>query len=55
MKYDITKFPKISVITVCYNSQNTILDTLNSFYNQDYPINLKSVDTGIKHFCVFSS
>jgi glycosyltransferase len=37
MKYDITKFPKISVITVCYNSQNTILDTLNSFYNQDYP------------------
>ena len=28
--------PKISVITVCYNSEKTILESLNSFNNQDY-------------------
>ena len=28
---------KISLITVCYNSQATILDTLNSVMEQDYP------------------
>jgi glycosyltransferase involved in cell wall biosynthesis len=27
---------KLSLITVCYNSQNTILDTLNSVLNQTY-------------------
>ena len=27
---------KISIITVCYNSQDTIAFTLNSILNQDY-------------------
>lgn len=28
--------PKISIITVCYNSQQTILDTIRSVQSQDY-------------------
>lgn len=28
---------KISIITVCYNSQDTILDTIRSVQSQDYP------------------
>ena len=33
----LTKFePKISIITVCYNSSKTIVDTLNSIKNQTY-------------------
>lgn len=32
-----TNFPKISIITVCYNSAKTIEDTLRSVISQDYP------------------
>jgi glycosyltransferase involved in cell wall biosynthesis len=28
---------KVSLITVCYNNQNTITDTINSVITQDYP------------------
>lgn len=31
------KFPKISIITPCYNSEKTIEDTLRSIHNQNYP------------------
>jgi len=27
---------KVSIVTVCYNSENTILETLNSVLNQNY-------------------
>ena len=28
---------KISIITVCFNSEDTIISTLNSVFSQDYP------------------
>jgi glycosyltransferase involved in cell wall biosynthesis len=33
----MNKYPKISIITVCYNSQKTIKHTVNSVRSQDYP------------------
>jgi glycosyltransferase involved in cell wall biosynthesis len=30
-------YPKVSIITVCFNSEDTIWDTLNSVQSQDYP------------------
>ena len=32
-----SELPKISVITVCYNSDKTILKTIQSYDSQDYP------------------
>ncbi|WP_130890873.1 glycosyltransferase family 2 protein [Fusobacterium ulcerans] len=31
-----TKFPLVSIITVCFNSEKTIIDTLESVLNQSY-------------------
>ena len=36
MNYTNIDLPKISVITVCYNSDKTILKTMKSFNSQDY-------------------
>ena len=33
----MNSFPKISIITVVYNSCNTIKDTIDSILSQDYP------------------
>ena len=36
-KNDIKKYPKISIITVCLNSEKTIKKCLDSVINQNYP------------------
>ena len=37
MSIEPNTFPKVSIITVCFNSETTIRDTLESVLSQDYP------------------
>ena len=32
-----SNLPKVSIITVCYNSAKTLIDTIESVLSQDYP------------------
>ena len=37
-KFILMEKPKISIVTICYNSASTIEETIQSVLSQDYPL-----------------